>query len=74
MVFSVNCWQLFADKGVIKHESRPTVFIVALQKGGIIDLVRSQNFPKNYHFLPPDTHRLYYGYLYMQRFYKHHQA
>ena len=23
---------------------------------GIIHLVRTENFPKNYHFLPPDTH------------------
>ena len=29
-----------------------------LKKSGIIHLVRTQNFPKNYHFVPPprDTH------------------
>ena len=32
-------------------------FVVSV---GIINLVRTQNFPKNYYFLPPDTHTYVY--------------
>ena len=61
-LFSINCFTIvdtlffksFATVN-LRHENNELLRIYML-KTGVIHLVRTQHFPKNYYFLPSDTH------------------
>ena len=46
-------FEMWDEQGILK----PIFFSIHL---GIVYLVRTQNFSKNWHFLPPDTHTYVY--------------